>query len=279
MNFIPGTGIELIDPAGHQRPRAAVFDFDGTLSLIRGGWTDLMVDMMMETLIPLQREGESREELSQLTRQFILSLNGAPTRFQMERFVEEIESREGQAEPATVYHEEYLRRLGQRIRERKALLQSGGCGPDDLMVPGSRAILQELINRGIELTLASGTEIEFVREEAGLLGILPFFEGRIFAPGHDPHAFSKKNVMEKLLNRLGIPGPQLLSFGDGQVETQSVTELGGLAVGVACQEATRDGTMDVSKRPTLVAAGAKILVPDYREARPLLDWIWQAARE
>ena len=47
--FLPGAGIEIIrelDP--REPPRHVLFDFDGTLSLIREGWMDVMVPMMVE---------------------------------------------------------------------------------------------------------------------------------------------------------------------------------------------------------------------------------------
>ncbi len=42
--------------------RAALFDFDGTLSVIRSGWVDVMVPMMVEILMDL-KTGESEAEL------------------------------------------------------------------------------------------------------------------------------------------------------------------------------------------------------------------------
>ena len=43
--------VEAIHPgASAPDARIAVFDFDGTLSLIRAGWMDIMVPMMLETL-------------------------------------------------------------------------------------------------------------------------------------------------------------------------------------------------------------------------------------
>ena len=267
--YLPSTKIELATSSRSVPPRCVVFDFDGTLSLIRGGWTDLMVDMMLESLEPLRRSDESPESLRRLVREFVLSLNGAPTIFQMERFAREISERGGEPLPATAYHQEYLRRLGRKITERKANLQAGRCTADDLTVPGTRKLLQQLVDRGVELTLASGTEIEFVREEAELLQIDRFFEGRIFAPGSEPREFAKRQVMEELLSRHGIAGEAMIGIGDGLVETEAMTALGGLAIGVACNELHRDGSVDETKRTQLIAAGARLIVPDYQHAAEL----------
>ena len=47
--------IEQVRPgASAAGARVALFDFDGTLSLIRSGWVDVMVPMMVEILLDLQ---------------------------------------------------------------------------------------------------------------------------------------------------------------------------------------------------------------------------------
>ena len=45
--------------------KVALFDFDGTLSLIRAGWVNVMVPMMVEILAEL-KTGESEEDLRAL---------------------------------------------------------------------------------------------------------------------------------------------------------------------------------------------------------------------
>ena len=60
--------IEWIRPqASAADARVAVFDFDGTLSLIRTGWVDTMVPMMVEILLDL-KTGESEEDLRRISR-------------------------------------------------------------------------------------------------------------------------------------------------------------------------------------------------------------------
>lgn len=272
--FPPETNIEIIRPRIPSRPPLlAVFDFDGTLSLIRGGWTDIMVGMMAEGLTDLRRGDESDSALRELIRRFVLDLNGSPTIFQMERYAREITDRGGRARPAIDYHREYLRRLGERVAERKQSIASGATTPADHVVPHAHALLTELAQRGCELTLASGTEIEFVREEARVLQIDGYFAGRIFAPGAMPKTFSKRDVMEELLQRHSVAGSALVGFGDGVVETRAVRELGGVAIGVACDESLRDGRVDPRKRQELVDAGADAIIPDYRDVAALWQWL------
>ena len=63
--------IEPIRPqATAAHARVALFDFDGTLSLIRSGWVDVMVPMMVEILADL-KTGESEAELRAMVEDFV----------------------------------------------------------------------------------------------------------------------------------------------------------------------------------------------------------------
>src|SRR5215207_2919698 len=61
--------------------RHVLFDFDGTLSLIREGWPEVMVPMFVEMLPPLT--GETEEQRRQLCLDDIMRLNGKQTIYQM----------------------------------------------------------------------------------------------------------------------------------------------------------------------------------------------------
>ena len=50
--------------------KVALFDFDGTLSLVRSGWMEVMVPMMVEILADL-KTGESEEQLRALVEGFV----------------------------------------------------------------------------------------------------------------------------------------------------------------------------------------------------------------
>ena len=64
------------------RAKVALFDFDGTLSLIRTGWVDVMVPMMVEILAEL-KTGEKEEDLRALVEDFVARLTGEQTIYQM----------------------------------------------------------------------------------------------------------------------------------------------------------------------------------------------------
>ena len=85
-------------------------------------------------------------------------------------------------------------------------------------------------------------------------------------------AFSKLEIIESILRDYKCPGAGLLSFGDGHIETANTKAVGGLAVAVASDETQpRSGRIDVEKRERLLAAGADVVIADYRNADALLE--------
>lgn len=257
-------------------PRAGVshvlFDFDGTLSLIRQGWPDVMVPMFVE-MLPA-RPAETEADLARLAFEDIMRLNGKQTIYQMIQLADRVRERGGTPRDPLWYKHEYLNRLEVRIRHRIEALESGRSSPDDLLVYGSRLLLEELRRRHLPLYLASGTDEAFVRREAELLGLTPFFGPHIYGAQDDYRKFSKKMVIERILREHQIPGAQLLAFGDGYVEIQNTKEAGGLAVAVASDEAANgSGRMDEWKRQRLMGVGADVVIPDFRDAQALLNRI------
>ena len=255
-------------------PRAQVshvlFDFDGTLSLIRQGWPEVMVPMFAE-MLP-RRAGETEEQVRQLMLDDIMRLNGKQTIYQMIQLAERITERGGQPKEPLWYKHEYLRRLDERIRVRTEGLRSGAVRPDDWLVHGTRGLLEELARRSLPLYLASGTDEAYVKEEARLLDVERYFGRHIYGAQDDFKQFSKKIVIERILRENQIAGASLLSFGDGYVEIQNTKEVGGLAVAVASDEANNgSGRVDEWKRQRLLGVGADVVIPDFRDAVKVLD--------
>jgi phosphoglycolate phosphatase-like HAD superfamily hydrolase len=249
-----------------------LFDFDGTLSLIREGWPDVMVPMFVEMLPPLA--GESEAQRRQLCLDDIMRLNGKQTIYQMIQLADRIQERGGTPREPLWYKHEYLRRLELRIAARKDGIHTGRNQPDDLLVHGTRQLLEDLQRRSLRLYLASGTDEQFVKQEAELLQISRYFGGHIYGAQDDFKNFSKKMVIERILRENQVPGGQLLSFGDGYVEIQNTKEAGGLAVAVASDEANNgSGRVDEWKRQRLLGVGADVVIPDYRDASRLLEFM------
>jgi phosphoglycolate phosphatase len=267
----PFSGLVEFAPAFRPRPeiRHVLFDFDGTISLIRQGWPEVMVPMFVE-MLP-RKDGESEADLRRLAYDDIMRLNGKQTIYQMIQLAERIAQRGGSPREPLWYKHEYLRRLGQRIGERLDGLRSRTIQPDELLVHGSRQLLEQLSARGLRLYLASGTDEPFVKAEADLLDVARYFDGRIFGAQENYQDFSKQMVIERILREQAISGEALLAFGDGYVEIENTKGVGGLAVAVASDEANNgSGQMDPWKRQRLLGVGADVVIPDYRDAEALL---------
>src|ERR1041385_6599129 len=84
--------IERLRNGAHSRPRVVLFDFDGTLGLMRAGWMPLMLDMMMETLAPLANgHGPSARALRNEAEEYVARFTGKDTVHQMAAFAAHVE--------------------------------------------------------------------------------------------------------------------------------------------------------------------------------------------
>ena len=271
-SFLPGTKIEIVNHVQRGRIRFALLDFDGTISLIRQGWQDVMIPMMVEILMQTPNH-ESESELTQLVTEFVTRLTGKQTIYQMIELAQEVEKRGSTPLDPLEYKQEYLQRLWTRIKDRVAALKAGQHAPDDLMVPGARAMLEALRARDVTCYLASGTDRPYVLDEAAALGLRPYFGDHIYGALDDYQSFSKRMVIARILRENNLSGPELVAFGDGFVEIEDAKAAGGLAVGVASDEATRQG-INAWKRQRLIQAGADLIVPDFREHEALTEYLF-----
>jgi phosphoglycolate phosphatase len=276
---MPPPDTEIVNPAARRGPfRAVLFDFDGTLSLIREGWSQLMVEMMAERLREQALVHEAEGDLGPHLYRLIMARNGMPTIRQMEAFAEEVRRRKGTPADAWTYLEQYHDRLMGLVRGRWDALARGQAAAAEWVVPGVHALLENLRRRGVHLFVASGTEYDHVFHEAGLLRVQEFFPTGINAPRNNDASFRKAGVIERVLATLGIRGDDLLGFGDGTVETAEVKRVGGTAVGVASSEyGSGPGVVNPAKRATLIVAGADVIIPDYTYQEELVQWLWGEA--
>ncbi|WP_444658875.1 HAD family hydrolase [Caproiciproducens sp. R2] len=243
--------------------RYALFDFDGTVSLIREGWQDIMIPYFCEVLRSTATP-ESEEAIRKIVLDFVTDLTGKQTIFQCIKLNEEVVKRGGPKREPIVYKKEYLRRLELRIAKRKERLAAGEADPEEWLVPGVGPFLKLLRSNGIKCYLASGTDEEDVLYEAKLLGLQGVFDGGIHGAHDAMVECSKELVINAMLNREHIRPDELISFGDGFVEVKLVAKHGGLAVGVATEESKRRG-VNQWKRSRLIAAGARVIIPDFRD--------------
>lgn len=275
-SFLSGTSIEIVRPRVFgQVPKHALFDFDGTLSLIREGWMDMMMPLLIGHLMPYARAGETPESIASLVRNFVTELTGKQTIYQMIRLAEEIRLRGGTPADPQAYKAEYHDCLMARIAIRREGLADGSIRREAMLVPGSIEILSALRERGTAIYVASGTDEQYVLEEAHLLGIDDFAAGRIYGAQADHASFSKEMVIQRILKENAVEGASLIAFGDGYVEIADCRAVGGVAVAVASDETARSGKCDAWKRERLIGAGADVVIPDYLETPALLDYVWR----
>jgi phosphoglycolate phosphatase-like HAD superfamily hydrolase len=253
--------------------RVVLFDFDGTLSLIRSGWMQVMVPMMVDILLNL-KTGETEEQLKTVVEDFVWRLTGKETIYQMIALADAVRERGGTPLDPLVYKKMYLDLLWTRIRDRVEELRAGHVSPEKYLVPGSRAILEALKERGMRMYLASGTDEVFMKEEAHLLDIDRYFDGGVYGALDDYKSFSKGILIKKILSTAEYRGNEFLVFGDGYVEIEEVKMVGGVAVGVASAE-PECLSVDNWKRQRLIGVGADYIVPNFLCRQELISTLFE----
>ena len=253
----------------NKKPELAFLDFDGTLSLIRGGWMPIMRSQMYQALRPLNSR-ESDWDLKRNIENWIQENNGKPTWRQMERLHQEILFRNGESKGWQVHLDHFTELLMEKVNPIKNQLRSGQRDPKTSCVPGAHELLVNLQKAGLELHLVSGTSLEHVLEESDLLGFSAYFGDRIHAPEPNTLNFSKEKVLETL-----VPNPidrsKVIAIGDGPVEITLISQNGGLAIGVARSD-DHDG-IDPATGNLLEQCGAHALVPNFTQAEKFTDWL------
>ena len=254
--------LEQIRPGASARgAKVAVFDFDGTISVIRSGWVDVMAPMMTEILLDL-KTGESESGLRSLLLEMIWRTTGKETIYQMMDFANHVKQRGGTPLDPREYKKMYLDRLWTVISGRIEDLKTGRAAPEQYMVPGVWSLLERLRERGLKMYLASGTDEIYMKEEARLLGVSPFFDGGVYGAQEDYQSFSKKILIQRILSQSDVRGGEIVGFGDGFVEIEEVKLVGGTTVGVATKEPACV-EVDAWKRERLIGVGADFIVPNF----------------
>ncbi len=250
--------------------RHALFDFDGTISVIRRGWETIMIPLMMEMICdgnppPPGLEAEVAEYVDRST--------GVLTIKQMQ-WLEEAVRRYGLAKsPKTAreYKQIYNERLLHPVRQRLSQMgkEGGQASRDTLMIAGVRNFLQGLHDRGVTLYLASGTDHIYVAEESAALGVAELFGEHIYGARDDTESDSKDRVIQRIIENHNLSGEELLVVGDGPVEIRHARAQEAVALGIAADEEQRQG-LDPRKRKRLLAAGADFIVTDFLHHEELL---------
>lgn len=264
--------IEIANSAHSRGPfRAVIFDFDGTLSLLRRNWQDVMIPMMVD-ILGATGTTESLEELTQHVEEYVMRLNGRQTIYQMIQLTEEVKQRGGTPATPLQYKDQYHDLLWREVGQRIEAVRGKRTTPAEMTVPDSVAMLEALRDRGLALYLASGTDVKYVRDEVRVLQLDSFFGPHVYGALDDYKKFSKAMIIHQIIQDTGVAGDEIIGIGDGYVEIEEVKRVGGLAIGVASDEVNRCGINDW-KRRRLIRAGADIIIGDYRCRDYLLDRI------
>ncbi|MBP8131181.1 MAG: HAD family hydrolase [Candidatus Hydrogenedentes bacterium] len=271
--YLSGTQIEIVNDAAPGRIKHVLFDFDGTISLLREGWQRIMGPVCTEmicgdTPITPEIEHEVNEMIEETT--------GINTILQMERLVEMVRAHGlvpgERILDAHGYKQIYNDRLMAPVRERIARLQRGELTLDQIRVRGAVDFLELLKKQGVTLYVFSGTDRDDVRNEAHVVQVDQYFV-EIWGALRTYEESSKEKIIRELIAQHGLSGPEVLAIGDGPVELRNVKEYGGIALGVASDEVRGHGWNE-KKRERLLRAGADILVPDFGEAAALAAFLF-----
>jgi hypothetical protein len=90
--------------------------------------------------------------------------------------------------------------------DRLEELRRGQVSPEKYLVPGARALIEALRERGLRLYLASGTDQPYMREEAALLDVARYFEGRVYGALDDYKQLLQEDSDRAPDRRVRVPG-------------------------------------------------------------------------
>jgi phosphoglycolate phosphatase-like HAD superfamily hydrolase len=275
--YAEASGIEIIRALPDNLAiRICIFDHDGTLSTLREGWGGIMESMMLRAVLGdkgARIEPARVAEIQREIRQFIDHSTGVQTLVQMQSLVDLVRKfgyvSGNEVLDAAGYKNIFNQELLKIVSARMEQLRSRQLGPEHFQISNAMQFLRELHQRGITLYLASGTDQGDVIEEAQALGYAGFFDGRIFGAVNDPRVDAKMTVLERMISEHGLSGHQFAMFGDGPMEIRETRKRGGVAVGIASDEARLAG-VNPAKRKRLVRAGADLIIPDFGSWQDLL---------
>ena len=272
---VPGTDIRIVNEVERGRFKHALFDFDGTVSLLREGWQDIMAPLCVEMICG---DTPPTPEIEAEVDEMIKETTGIQTIFQMEVLAEMVRKRGLVPEDKILdpwgYKEIYNDRLMEPVNARLTKLASGEMSQEEATVRGSLEFVKRLSERGLQMYIFSGTDRHDVRNEAEKVGAAQYFT-EIWGALPSKEDFSKEKVLREVIAAHDLHGTEVLVVGDGPVELRNGKEHGCVALGVCSNEKTGRG-WDEEKIERLTKAGADILIPDFGEIDALMDYLFPA---
>jgi phosphoglycolate phosphatase-like HAD superfamily hydrolase len=248
--------------------RHILFDFDGTLSVLRQGWEPVMETIMLEAICGGKMPSQ---ELIAEVRNYIDLSTGKLTILQMQWLVDKVRSFGMEKHPlsAAAYKKRYLQALMVSVSVRLEALENGTASAGDYLIQGSQEFIRGLEEKGVELYIASGSDHIDVVRETNALGISNYFQGGIYGALDVSELNGKERVIQRILDDHHLAGDELLVVGDGPVEIIEGRQRGAISLGVASDEVVRSGWNE-HKMERLTRAGADLLVADFAHSSELI---------
>ncbi len=269
--------IEIINPdvkAKTGKIKFAVFDFDGTISLLRRGWDTILAPVMVESICG---DHPPTQEIKDHVDEYIDESTGIQTILQMEVLIDMIRQYGYVPEEKILdpyeYKQIYNKRLMVKVTKRIDEAEKGIIPFEEYVVPGSIELLSVLFHKGVTMYITSGTDRPDVIREAKILEFDKFFGERIYGALRTFKEYSKEKVINEIVHMYDLKGPELVVIGDGKVEMRNGKAVGAVTVGVATEEHKRDG-VNPKKRDRLIKAGADIIIPDYKDCKEVISFLF-----
>jgi len=282
ISFLKNSEIEIIsDLPVPVNIKHAIFDHDGTISVLRCGWEEIMETVMLKAILgDLDKNSIDDvlyDEIIKNVRGYIDESTGIQTIIQMDNLVKMVREFKlvpedkvlNKFEYKAIYNQELLKLVNKRICD----LRIGKKKNRDFVLNGAMSFLKLLNRRGVKLYLVSGTDNEDVLNEAEILGYKNLFNGGIFGSLNDIKKFSKKIIIENVIRANNLKGEELLVVGDGPVEMKESRKVNGISIGVASDEVRMKG-INRRKRERLIGSGAHIIIPDFLEADCIMNFLF-----
>ena len=264
----------LVEFSAGFRPRPEIshvlFDFDGTLSLIRQGWPEVMVPMFVE-MLP-RRGGETEADIQRLAYDDIMRLNGKQTIYQMIQLAERVAAARRRARG---------NRCGTSTSTSAASTSGSATASRDCGAEGSRPTTcwsmaagncwSSFPPAGSRSTWPAAPTSRSSRPRPSC-STWPATSAR-GSTGHrtttrtSPSRWSSSASSAKTRSRASGCWPS------ATVTWRSRTPRGWAAwpsPWPATRPTTAPGTMDPWKRQRLLGVGADVVIPDFRDAEALL---------
>ena len=155
-------------------------------------------------------------------------------------------------------------------------LRDGTCPPDQYLVPGTRAMLEDLRARGLRLYLASGTDDAHHAKRRPPCSMSPATSmAASTAPCDGPRRFLQTHPHASISSTCpGMRGPHyLIGFGDGYVEIEEC-ETASAASRWAWPPTNPYAATPTMEAPRLIGVGADYIIPNYLCRQVLLPMLF-----